>query len=265
MRTTTIEKPVDSVIVNTPFSCRSVIHDHGSLGKPEPVRATRSNRDETLKRFTPDEQGRLIRFCEMLTKAKELQRISERELADQLGITLGTSQKYFSYQILPEKINVSTMAKLAALNKVSLDLLLAYIETGDMSTKAGLKDLLKWLSSGEQEEGDLAMVAMAFAESMQELKAKRMTARPLAESPKLQPYSWPTEFLEAEGIKKEWFPNFGFTEEQLDDLIERGEFSDELVEAFAKLIDKYNLSAEDIRWSFETRDPLVIDDPSYRG
>lgn len=66
------------------------------------------------------------RFAQALRQAMVRNKLSERRLATELGITIGTTQKYFRYRVHPLKVATGINQELARLLGITLDALLTF-------------------------------------------------------------------------------------------------------------------------------------------
>jgi hypothetical protein len=73
-------------------------------------------------------------------------------------------------------------------------------------------------------------------------------------SKKFEPFTWPLEELDEAGISPALRERMGLTEEALTALVERGEFDEALVEAFAVAT---NTEEAAVRAAFEQRKPAA--------
>jgi DNA-binding Xre family transcriptional regulator len=191
------------------------------------------------------EEREIQRFVEALRKAMIRNRCSERRLAADLGITIGTTQKYLRRQIHPLKVGTGINSKLASLLGITLDDLVRYYETGEERSGVSFEQVLSWVNSeaGVEHLGSMLSALAGVGGSCGK------TAEPEA----VQPFTWPLEELDQAGVSKALRERMGLTEEALDALVNRGEFDDELVEAFAVAT---NLDELEVRKAFEKRVPI---------
>lgn len=183
-------------------------------------------------------------FAEALRRAMVRHRCSERKLAAEMGVTIGTTQKYFRGMVHPLRVATGINSKLASLLGVTLDDLVRFYETGTMSSTVELPQVLSWLQSSASVE-HMSSILRAMADvggSCAQAKAKE-----------LKPYTWPLEELDAAQVSPSLRQRMGLTEAALDALVHRGEFDDELVEAFAVAT---GLDENEVRVAFEKRLPI---------
>ncbi len=185
------------------------------------------------------------RFAEALRRAMIKHKCSERKLGAMLGVTVGTTQKYMRYKVHPLKVGTGINSKLASLLGITLDDLVRYYETGEERSGVSFEQVLSWVNS---EAGVEHLGSMLSA-----LAGVGGSCSKATEPEAVQPFTWPLEELDQAGVSKALRQRMGLTEEALDALVNRGEFDDELVEAFAVAT---NLDETEVRKAFETRLPM---------
>ena len=192
------------------------------------------------------EEREIQRFVEALRRAMIRNRCSERRLAADLGVTIGTTQKYLRHQIHPLKVGTGINSKLASLLGVTLDDLVRYYETGEERSGVTFEQVLSWVNSeaGVEHLGSM-LGALAGVGGKCQPEAN--------ESQALAPYTWPLEELEEAGISAALRERMGLTEESLAALVKEGVFDDALVEAFAVAT---NTEEAAVRAAFEQRKPV---------
>lgn len=95
------------------------------------------------------------RFIEVLNHALIVNRISQRELCERLGITIGTLTKYLRGEVFPLNIKTHITRRLAEVRGVSLDSLLAYYETGEFKegqSTVQMEQIGAWIRSNAGQE-----------------------------------------------------------------------------------------------------------------
>lgn len=195
---------------------------------------------ESLSR-TGVELVEIERFAQALRQAMAVNGLSERRLAAALGITIGTTLKYFRGLVHPMKVATGINHRLAALLGTSTDSLVAFYETGAYESELSLANVVKWLRSNVEQE-HLAVIVQALAEVG--------NRKPLAS----ERYDWPKQALEDEGISVALRQRMGLSDEALERLATTGEFDDELVEAFSVAT---NFEEDAVREAFMARRPVV--------
>lgn len=177
-------------------------------------------------------------------------RWSERHLAGELGITIGTTQKYFRGKVHPLSVQTRVSHKLAKVLGITLDALVRFYETGEFASDLSFAEVVSWVrsSAGLEHLGPM-LNAMSSAGQRIGLDGEGCVH---ASAPK--PYTWPREELREAGISDVLRQRMGLTDEALDRLERSGEFDDALVEAFAVAV---NLQEDAVRQAFSQRVPVV--------
>jgi transcriptional regulator with XRE-family HTH domain len=200
---------------------------------------------------------RLARFAKALRQAMIVNEISERRMATMLGITSGTTQKYFRGEVDPLKVGTGVNRGLARLLGVSLDQLVDYYETGSYAKEldAGLsfEKVVSWMQSSDGVEHIGSILQAAAKVCQRGVMADLSAAAPVAPP---QPFTWPLEELKSAGVSPALQERMGLTEEAMRGLTEDGEFDDALVEAFSVAT---NLDPVEVRKAFAGRVPIPQD------
>lgn len=191
-------------------------------------------------------EAHVLRFAQALRQAMARNRISERKLAAELGITIGTTQKYFRYQVHPLKVATGISQQLARLLGITLDALLVFYETGEFRNALSVAEVASWLRSDASTEHLMPML-----EAVTDLSRRIAGAPPAAELPR---YEWPLQELEAAGVSPALRQRMGLGDEVMERLATTGEFDDELVEAFSVAV---NLEEAAVRKAFQNRAPVT--------
>jgi transcriptional regulator with XRE-family HTH domain len=189
------------------------------------------------------------RFTQALRQAMAKHRWSERRLASELGITIGTTQKYFRYQVNPFKVGTGINRQLARLLGITLDSLVQFYETGEYTSDLSFEDVVSWVSSNAGLE-HLGPMLDAMSSAGQRIG---LDASCPAKTSKPEPYTWPRRELQDAGISDALRQRMGLTDEALDRLEKDGVFDDALVEAFAVAT---NYEEEAVRDAFASRTPV---------
>jgi transcriptional regulator with XRE-family HTH domain len=194
------------------------------------------------------------RFAQALRQAMVRNKLSERRLASELGITIGTTQKYFRFRVHPLKVATGINRELARLLGISLDALVSFYETGEFRNAVSFQEVSTWLRS---EAGAEHMVPML--EAISELGRKVADAgcgerTPEPEAPAAPRYDWPLQELNNASVSAALRQRMGLTDEALELLATTGEFDDELVEAFSVAA---NLDEAAVREAFSSRSPVI--------
>lgn len=185
------------------------------------------------------------RLAESLRRAMIKHRLSERKLAAELGVTIGTTQKYFRAGVHPMRIATEINCKLAKLLGISVDALIRFYETGDYESGLSFGEVVSWIETSGGAEHMSEILAAAAAAS------KRGVASPSQSG--LEPYTWPRAELDEAEVPQRLRERMGLSEERLMALEIEGVFDEELVEAFAVAT---NLNEESVRDAFERRVPV---------
>lgn len=186
------------------------------------------------------------RFAQALRQAMVVNGLSERRLGTELGITIGTTQKYFRGQVNP--MNVATRINKGIAEKlgVTLDELVRFYETGEYAATLKFDQVVNWVRSSAGAE-HMAGIICALSDA-----TKREKAAALADEPRPEPYLWPEQELADAGISDALRERMGLGAEVMARLRDRGEFDDALVEAFSVAV---NLEEEAVREAFRERRP----------
>lgn len=200
-----------------------------------------------------DEIVVIERFKQALRQAMVANRLSERGLARKLGITIGTTQKYFRGRIHPMRIATEVNRKLALELGLTLDSLIHYYETGEYEGWAGFEEVVSWVQTqaGIEHVTPLleAMTAMSARIGQSGVPCGDRGALVAAER-----YEWPLQELRDVGISDALRERMGLGDEVMERLATSGEFNDELVEAFSVAV---NLEEEAVRAAFTRRKPVA--------
>jgi transcriptional regulator with XRE-family HTH domain len=202
---------------------------------------------------TTSEKVQVERFIRCLNQAMTAGRLSQRQLCDRMGITIGSMTKYLRGSVAPLKVATGIQAELARELGVSLDALIAYYEHGEYTTAVSVVDVESWIRSESGQE-ELPRLMAAFKDAGQRWLAEcppLAGALPPAEEP--QPYTWPIEELREAGISDRFRERLGLTDDALRQLAETGEFDEDLVEAFSVAC---NYEQDAVRDAFERRVPI---------
>jgi transcriptional regulator with XRE-family HTH domain len=208
---------------------------------------------------TQADERRLERFAKALRQAMVVNSVSERKMASLLGITSGTTQKYFRGEVDPMKVGTGVNWGLAQLLGVTLDQLVDFYLTGSYSKEitadVSFKDVVSWMETEAGAE-HLGQVLEAAARVYQRVPAMPV----LSDGPpkKQKPFLWPVEELKSAGVSLALQERMGLTEEVMQRLVEEGEFDEGLVEAFSVAT---NLDPKEVRKAFELRMPIPGESP----
>jgi transcriptional regulator with XRE-family HTH domain len=187
----------------------------------------------------------ILRFAEALRRAMIQNQCSERKLASELGITIGTTQKYFRGLVHPLKVATGINHRLAAMLNTSLDELVNYYITGEHGSEISFEQVVAWLNSkaGAEHLAPVLFAASNAARGGTDACAKEKKER----------FTWPLEELAAAKVSPALRGRMGLTDEALEALCSEGVFDDELVEAFSIAT---NLDEGEVRKAFANRLPI---------
>lgn len=199
--------------------------------------------------------GAYAHFAAALRQAMVVHGLSERRLALELGITIGTTQKYFRGKVHPLRVSTQVNQRLASLLGVTLDALVRFYGTGEYESDLGFEDVVSWVRSSAGSE-HMAGILDAISAASRRALAAPGNALP-AEPERLEPFTWPLDELAAAGVSEALRERMGLGEQELRGLVEEGIFDDALVEAFSVAT---NLAEEEVRKAFKLRKPIPPED-----
>lgn len=202
---------------------------------------------------TASERQQSERFAQALQQAMVVNRMSQRQLCGEMGIKIGTMTKYLNGEIKPLRVAVEIQAKLAQALGVTLDSLLRFYQTGELTTDVTVRDVESWIRSEAGQE-DLPKLMASLQEAGQRWLGKPEELPGPGEEQPIAPYTWPLEELEELELSPRMREKLGLTDADLEPLVQRGEFSDELAEAFS-IAANYELDA--VKEAFSRREPIA--------
>lgn len=201
---------------------------------------------------TAEEREQIERFIKAINQAMVVNGLSQRALCEVIGIKVGTLTKYLRGEVAPMKVGVGIQSALARVLGVTTDALLGYYRNEEYLTAVSLEQVESWIRSDAGQEA--LPVLMASLQAAGERWIAGGTASERQEEPEtLQPWPWPLEELESAQVSPRFRERLGLTEERMAALVERGEYDDDLVEAFSVACN-YELDA--VREAFEARHPI---------
>lgn len=197
-----------------------------------------------MSSFDKTDQEMIGRFGMALRQAMVVNGMSERRMAAALGITIGTTQKYFRGSVHPMKVATGINQKLAALLGITLDALVRFYETGEYENAVSFPEVVSWVRSQAGIE-HLTPILEAMSQASRRLE-------PGSTPPELPVprYEWPMQELTAAGVSAALRERMGLTEEVMERLAVSGEYDEDLVEAFSVAT---GLEEEDVRRAFAAR------------
>lgn len=213
---------------------------------------TAADRDGPLL-MSPEEQAQTQRFAQALQQAMVVNRMSQRQLSALIGIKIGTMTKYLNGEIRPLRVAIEIQGKLAHALGVTLDALLRFYLTGELVTDVTVRDVESWIRSEAGQE-DLPKLMASLQEAGQRWLGGSPDPKALPEAQELEPYTWPLRELEELELSPRMREKLGLTDADLEPLVLRGEFTDELAEAFS-IAANYELSA--VKEAFSKREPII--------
>lgn len=174
---------------------------------------------------------------------------SERRLATELGVTIGTTQKYFRSMVHPLRVSTGVNRRLAVLLGITLDALVKFYETGEFESDLSFDEIVSWVRSTAGTEHFSRIL-----EAMTAASQRTLAVAALPPAQEKRPYIWPREELQGAEVPEWLQERMGLTREALDLLEQDGVFSDELVAAFAVAT---NYEEEAVREAFTKRQPVA--------
>lgn len=197
------------------------------------------------------EQEQIERFVKALHQAMVLNGLSQRGLCERIGITVGTLTKYLKGEVAPLRVGLGIQCLLASALGVTLDALMAYYRDGEYLTGVSLQDVESWIRSDAGQE-DLPVLMASLQQAGQRWLGRNPEDQQ-EEAPKAEPFTWPLKELEEAAVSERFRERMGLTEERMNALVQRGEYDEDLVEAFSVACN-YELDA--VRECFRDRKPI---------
>lgn len=194
-----------------------------------------------------------VRFQQALRQAMVVNGYSQRDLCKVIDVQIGTMTKYLNGEVDPMRVGLKIQAALAESMGVTLDALWSFYCTGDLVTQVTVRQVESWLRSDAGQE-DLPVIMASLQEAGQRWLTGDGPLRRLPAAAPPPPYTWPLEEIEALGLSAAIRQRLGLRAEDLEPLVQRGEFSEELVEAFSVAA---NYELEAVREAFQRRQPIA--------
>jgi transcriptional regulator with XRE-family HTH domain len=206
-----------------------------------------------LTPHTSAEKEQIARFIGCLNQAMVAGRLSQRQLCERIGITIGSLTKYLRGSVAPLKVGTGIQAALARELGVTLDALVAYYEQGEYATAVSVEEVESWIRSEAGQE-DLPRLMASLTDAGQRWLGG--SAEPAALSPArtVPPYTWPIEELQEVGVSEKFRERLGLTDEALKRLAATGEFDEDLAEAFGIAC---NYDTQAVIEAFQQRQPIA--------
>lgn len=199
------------------------------------------------------EQEQVARFIGCLNQAMVAGRHSQRELCFRMGITIGSMTKYLRGSVSPMRVGLGIQAALARELGVTLDALYAYYVTGEYATDVTVEQVVSWIRS-DAGQADLPELMESLKDAGQRWVGGAPEAKALPAAKEVPPYTWPIEELKECGVSEVFRERLGLTDEALRKLATKGEFTDELAEAFGIAC---NYKKEAVLEAFSKRMPVA--------
>lgn len=192
-----------------------------------------------------DDKQQTARFMRALHQAMVVNKYSQRDLAAELKVVIGTMTKYLAGDVAPMKVGLGIQARLARVLNVTLGSLHAYYETGKFLNAVTLDQVESWIRSEAGQEALPVLMA-----SVQQASNRWLGKTPLAP---IEPYTWPLEELESANVSARARERLGLTAEAMEGLVLRGEFDEDLVDSFSVAC---NLEFDAVLAAFQERKPV---------
>lgn len=207
---------------------------------------------EQPREYTALEREQIKRFVSALNHAMVSSRGTQRELADRLGLSVGTITKYLKGTVPPLNVCLANQAALARLLGVSLDALYAYYTCGEYVTHVTIADVGTWIRSEAGQES-LPWLMECVAEASRRWQPNSLS--PDAPAASILPafWGWPLEELDSAEISERVRDRLTLTPERMRALVELGEYDDDLIEGFAVAC---NFEEVAVREAFEKREAI---------
>jgi transcriptional regulator with XRE-family HTH domain len=184
-----------------------------------------------LKPHTQAEKEQIARFITCLNQAMVAGRLSQRELCNRIGITIGSMTKYLRGSVAPLRVGFGIQAALARELGVSTEALYSFYMTGEYVSEVTVQQVESWIRS-ESGQQDLPALMDSLRQAGQRWVEGTAEAKVLPAAKEQAPYTWPIEELKECGVSELFRERLGLTDDALRKLATDGEFTEELAEAF---------------------------------
>jgi transcriptional regulator with XRE-family HTH domain len=184
-----------------------------------------------LTPHTTAEREQIARFVNCLNQAMVAGRLSQRQLCERIGITIGSLTKYLRGAVAPLRVGTGIQAALAKELGVTLDALVAYYVHGHYVTEVSVEAVESWIRSEAGQE-DLPRLMASLTDAGQRWMTGAVEVQALPPAPEVRRYTWPIEELRDCGVSDKWRERMGLSDEVLERLAVSGEFDEEVAEAF---------------------------------
>ena len=202
---------------------------------------------------TSVEKQQIARFINCLNQAMVAGKHSQRDLCARIGVTIGSLTKYLRGDVAPLRVGLGIQAALAHELGVTVDALYAYYTRGEYVTEVTVEQVVSWIRS-DAGQTDLPELMESLKDAGQRWMggAPEPKSLPAARDP--EPYTWPIEELKECGVSELFRERLGLTDAALKKLATKGEFTDELAEAFGIAC---NYRKEAVIEAFTNRAPVA--------
>lgn len=201
---------------------------------------------------TTTEKEQITRFIACLNQAMVAGKHSQRDLSARIGITIGSLTKYLRGDVAPLRVGLGIQAELARELGVTLDALYAYYLQGEYVTEVSVTQVESWIRSEAGQE-DLPRLMGSLQDAGQRWVGGVAAPKALPAVREPEPYTWPIEELKDCGVSEVFRERLGLTDAALKKLAIKGEFTDELAEAFGIAC---NYRKEAVIEAFNKRTPV---------
>lgn len=202
---------------------------------------------------TPAEKQEIARFISCLNQAMVAGKHSQRDLSARIGITIGSLTKYLRGDVAPLRVGLGIQAALAHELGVTLDALYAYYTRGEYVTDITVEQVESWIRS-DSGQVDLPRLMGSLRDAGERWMEECMAPKALAAAKDPLPYTWPIEELKECGVSELFRERLGLTDAALRQLATKGEFTEELAEAFGIAC---NYKKEAVLEAFSKREPVA--------
>lgn len=202
---------------------------------------------------TDEERAQIDRFVKAINQAMVVNGLSQRGLCNLIGVKVGTLTKYLRGEVAPMKVGIGIQSALAEVLGVTTDALLGYYRNEEYLTAVTLDQVESWIRSDAGQE-DFPVIMASLQAASQRLVSGEAKRAQQEEEDVLQPWDWPQRELEEAQLSERFLERNGLTEERIAALVERGEYDEDLVEAFSVACN-YELDA--VREAFRTRQAIA--------
>ncbi len=137
-----------------------------------------------LTPHTTAEREQIARFVNCLNQAMVAGRLSQRQLCERIGITIGSLTKYLRGAVAPLRVGTGIQAALAKELGVTLDALVAYYVHGHYVTEVSVEAVESWIRSEAGQE-DLPRLMASLTDAGQRWMTGAVDAQALPPAPEV--------------------------------------------------------------------------------